>query len=313
MAIFSTTWAIPVFVIGVALTTVTLVVDDACVAARRASWQLTRNGFFAAAKLALLPLGVVTLARTNGIQILAPWVFATLVSFWFVRRLVFVRGRAQVGRLVDLSLIRSHGHLAIRHHWLNVSVQAPRFAIVAGAAIVVGPTLTAAFYAALLMIGFVTMIPNLLTTVLFALTTGDEAALREQVRFTLAISLLIAVVAAPTVYFISGFALSLFSPADLAARTGMWILGLTVAPFTVKTHFVAVARVRGQMGRAARLTSAGAIVEVALAILGGVVGGITGIALGWLIAACIEAVAFGPSVYHAALSTPSSRDLSAAG
>jgi O-antigen/teichoic acid export membrane protein len=298
-AIFATAWAIPTFVVGVAVTTVTLVLDDAAVAARRASWQLRRNTVFAGVKLALIPLAVRLLVATNGLQLLAAWVFATLLSLWFVRGLVL---GSRSGGLVDLGLIRSHGHLALRHHWLNVSVQAPRFAIVAIAAVIVGPKLTAAFYAAMLMVGFVTIIPNLLTTVLFALTAGDEGALREHIRFTLAISGLLAIVAAPVIYLLSGFALSLFSPFDLTARTAMWLLGLAVAPFAIKAHYVVVGRVRGQMGRAARLTTAGSVLEIVLASLGGWLGGITGISVGWLIAGCLEAALLGPTVYRAAMS-----------
>lgn len=298
-AIFATTWAVPTFVVGVAVTTATLVLDDASVAARRASWQLRRNAVFAAVKLALIPLAVRLLAATNGVQLLAAWVFATLLSLWFVRGLVVGERK---GPLVDLTLIRSRGHLALRHHWLNVSVQAPRFAIVAVAAVIVGPRLTAAFYAAMLMVGFVTIIPNLLTTVLFALTAGDERALREHIRFTLAISGLLALAAAPAIYLVSGFALSLFSPYDLTARTAMWLLGLAIAPFAIKAHYVVVARVRGQMGRAARLTTAGSVLEIVLASLGGWLGGITGISVGWLAAGCLEAALLGPTVYRAATS-----------
>jgi hypothetical protein len=299
--IFATTWAVPVFVVGVGVTTLTLVVDDACVAARLASLQLTRNTVFAGTKLALIPLAVFLLPHSNGIQLIAAWVFAAILSLWFVRQLVVGSGETRSLPRVDLSLIRSHGRLALRHHWLNVSVQAPRLAIPAIAAIVVGPKLTAAFYAAMLMVGFISQIPALLTTVLFALTAGDEAALRAQIRFTLKISALLAVVAAPAFYLLSGLALSLFSSADLSARTAMWVLGLTIGPGAIKQHYVVIARVRGHMSRAARLTTAGTVLEVTLAGVGGSMGGLTGMAVAWLFAVCIEAALFGPTVYDAAV------------
>jgi O-antigen/teichoic acid export membrane protein len=311
MAIFASTWAVPIFVVGVAVSTLTLVVDDACVAARRPSLQLSRNAIFAALKLALIPLAVLVLPRTNGIQLLATWVVATVLSLWAVRGLLRYPPGRSARSLLDLSLIISRGQLALRHHWLNVSVQAPRYAIVAIAAVIVGPRLTAAFYAALLIVGFVTIIPGLLTMVLFALTPGDERALREHVRFTLGISALLALVAAPTFYLLSGFALSLFSNADLVARPAMWVLGLSVAPFAVKSHYVVVARVRGQMGKAARFTTVGAALEVAAACFGGWHAGLTGMAITWLIAACLEALVFAPTVYRAAVSKskdPSSLD-----
>lgn len=301
MAIFATTLAVPTFALGVAVSTLTLVIDDACVAARRPSLQLTRNAIFAAVKLALIPVGVLLLPHSNGLQILAVWVGGALVSLWSVRSLLRASHLPRSGPLVDLSLVASRGRVAIRHHWLNVSAQAPRYAIVAVAAVIVGPRLTAGFYAAVLMAGIVTAVPGLLTMVLFALTTGDEVGLREHVRFTLGISALLAIVIAPIFYLLSGFALSLFSPADLSARVAMALLGLTVAPFAVKCHYVVVARVRGQMGRAARLTTGGAALEVVLASLGGWFGGVSGMALGWLAALCIEAILFGPTVYRAAV------------
>jgi hypothetical protein len=301
MVIFATTWAVPAFVVGVAATSLTLVTDDACVAARRSSLQLTRNTIFAALKLALVPLAAILLVGGNGVQLLTVWVFSTLISLWFVRGLVMGAGGARTGPLVDLSLIRSHGRVALRHHWLNVSVQVPRLAVPAISAIVIGPQLTAAFYAAMLMVGFITAIPSLFTLVLFALTAGDETALREQVRFTLAVSGLLALISAPMIYWLGGFALSLFSPVDLTARTAMWLLALAVAPGAIKSHYVVVARVQGKMSSAARLTTVGSVLEVTLAGLGGWTGGITGMAIAWLAAQCIEAVLFGPSVFRAAV------------
>jgi len=300
MHIFATTWALPIFVVGVGVTTITLVVDDACVAARRPALQLFRNSVASVLKLSLIPVGAIVLGGSNGMQLLSGWVLATIVSLWFVRRLVVGSEPGHSGGLIDLSLIRSRSHLALRHHWLNVSVLAPRYAVVAIAAVVLGPRLTAAFYAALLIVGFVTIIPSLLTTVLFTIAPGDDLALTAQVRFTLGVSAMLAVVAAPVIFLLSGISLSLFSPADLTARAAMCVLGLTVAPLAVKTHYVVIARVRGRMGQAARRTTAGAALELTFAGLGGAMGGLDGMAIGWLIALGVEAVVFGPTVYRAA-------------
>lgn len=307
VVIFGAAWAVPIFVVGVALTTLTLVTDDACVAARRPALQFSRNTVFATAKLALIPAAAILMPHGGGVQLLAVWVIGIGLSLWFIRGLIIAPRAGSDQTLFDFGLIRSHGHLALRHHWLNVSVQVPRLAIPAIAAVVIGPRLTAAFYAALLMVGFVSAIPNLLTLVLFALTAGDEIALREQVRFTLALSGLLAVVSAPAIYLVGGFGLSLFAPTDLTARTAMWVLGLTVAPLAIKAHFVIVSRIRDQMGRAARLTTWASAVEVGCAAAGGWRGGVTGMAIGWLMALVLEAVLFAPVVYRAAVASGESR------
>jgi O-antigen/teichoic acid export membrane protein len=149
------------------------------------------------------------------------------------------------------------------------------------------------------VVNFVTMVPTVLTTVLFALKPGDGAAMRHQVRFTMGISGLVAATSAPLIFVGARFALSLFSQADVSASTALWILGLTTFPWAVKAHYVAVARVANRLARAALFSSLGAVVEIALAIFGGVLDGVNGMAIGWLIALCIEAVIFGPTVLRA--------------
>lgn len=297
--VFSNPGWIVLFGLGVAATTLTLVLDGACVGLLRGRLQFARNSAFAVAKLALVPVAALAMPEADGTQLLLIWILATIGSIWVVRDLVkeWVIGLNRGG--LDFSLIRSHGTLALRHHWLNVAISAPRLALPVVAAVIVGTQVTAAFYIALLLVTFVNMIPTVLTTVLFALKPGDDATMRHQVRFTMSISGLVAGASAPLIFLGGRFALGHINHHYIVATTALWILGLTTGPAAVKAHYVAVARVANRLARAALFASVGALFEVALAALGGAVDGVSGIALGWLIALCFEAVAFGPTVVRA--------------
>lgn len=297
--VFANVGWVALFGVGVSVTTLTLVLDGASVGLLRGRLQLARNSVFATVKLALVPAAARLLPVASGMQLVAIWIVGTVSSVFVVLDLVHNReGRAR-GRRIDFSLVRSHRGLALRHHWLNVAILAPRLALPVVAALIVGPRLTAAFYSALLLVTFVISVPGVLTTVLFALKPGDDAAMRHQVRFTMGISAIVAAVTGPLFFLGSRFALSLFSPHYVVASTSLWILGLITAPSAVKAHYVAVARVANRLGEAALLATVGALGEVALATFGGVLGGISGMALGWLVALCAEAVIFGPTVLRA--------------
>ena len=100
----------------------------------------------------------------------------------------------------------------VGHHWLNLSVQSPRLVIPVLVATIVGPSANAAFTAALLIVAFVNIIPIHLSTVLFALSPGDEVALHREVSKTMRICLILSVVSAPCFFLLSRFVLGLFGP-----------------------------------------------------------------------------------------------------
>jgi O-antigen/teichoic acid export membrane protein len=282
-----------VFVVGTAFTAATVLLDDACIGLLRGQLQLRRNALFAAGKLSLVPLAALMFPAQHGLGLTLTWVVATVASVWFLRPLA---GVAATGPLIDLRLVRSYVALAVRHHWLNVSLQAPRLVIPVIAVALVGTDQTAAYFTAVTIVSFFAIIPFHFATVLFALEPGDEARLTHEVRFTLTVSAGVAIVGLPVLCVGASTILGLFRPEYTSAAGALAILAFTTLPTAVKYHYVAVSRVRGRLTRAAVVTTAGSLLEVAAAGLGGGLHGITGMAIGFLAACVVEATCFSPTV-----------------
>jgi O-antigen/teichoic acid export membrane protein len=296
-----------VFVILAVLSTVLLVLDDACIGLLRGDLQLRRNAVFAVGKLVLLPLLITVWAAQSGIELVVAWTAGLMVSMLV---LVLELGRlteGQSSRLDFQNLIRKR-HLMFRHHWLNISIQSPRLVFPVVVALIVGPAANAAFTAAMLVVGVVQMIPNLLSTVLFALAPGDEESLRREVRRTMRISLVLSVASAPCFFIFSGLILRLFGPNYVVASTAMGILGLSTYPYALKSHYVSIARVQGKMQQAVLRTMAGACFEVGLAAAGGALYGLTGVAIGITLALSLEALVYAPAVFEVLRVPPESEN-----
>lgn len=282
-----------VFTFAVVVTAVSLALDDACIGLLRGGLQLRRNTFFAAGKLALIPLAAVLLPRGRGVGLVLAWTVAAALSLLFMRPLL-TAGSARC--TVDMRLIRQHAGLALSHHWLNIATQTPRLAVPVVAFALLGGRLSAAFYVAALIVGFVSIIPYHLSTVLFALKPGDAVGLRRQARFTFTVSIGLAVISVPAFAFLSSFSLRLFSPEYVTATRAMMLLGLTILPSAIKAHYIAVSRVHGRLTRAALTSTVGAGLELAAAAVGAHGYGITGMAAGLLLAQVVEAAMFAPPV-----------------
>ena len=291
------------FVVLSVLSTDVLVMDDACIGLLRGDLQLRRNAVFAVSKLALLPILITIWASRSGVELVAAWTIglaiSTLVLFYELARLT----KGQSSRL-DFGYIFRRRRLMFRHHWLNLSIQSPRLIFPVLVALIVSPQANAAFTAAFLVVGIVQAIPNVLSTVLFALAPGDEEALRIEVRKTMRISAVLSIASAPFFFIFSGLILRLFGPDYGVASIAMGFLGLSTYPYAIKSHYVAIARVRGRMHQAVLWTMSGAILEAALAAVGGYLHGLTGVSVGILVALTVEGLVYSPSVFGVLRTTP---------
>ena len=83
------------------------------------------------------------------------------------------------------------------------------------------------------------------------------------------------------------------------AETSLRILVLGVFPIVVREHYVAICRVRQAIGRAAGVIAAGGCLAITLAVLGGLVAGLPGLAAGYVVAETILAACVAPIVYRA--------------
>jgi O-antigen/teichoic acid export membrane protein len=188
------------------------------------------------------------------------------------------------------------------HHALHVALQAPNLALPVLVTTSLSAATNAFFYIAWTMAGFIFVFPAALTTVLYAVGARNPAALGAKVRFTLGLSLLGGLVTNVALLLGADHLLVLFGAAYASeAGASLLIIALGVFPLIVKDHFVAIYRVRGQVGAATVWVAAGGALELAMAAVGGVLGGLVGLAIAWVAALCIEILPMAATVYRTAL------------
>lgn len=285
-----------VFALLSAGTTIVLVLDDACIGLLRGDLQLRRNSVFAATKLLLLPVFIYVWATRSGLELVVAWLAGLVISLATLGAHLGVLTSGQSSRLEFRRLFEKR-RLMAGHHWLNLSIQAPRLLLPVLVALIIGPKANAAFTAAFLAVSFINIIPGLLSTVLFALSPGDERALHHEVRKTMRICLALALASAPFFIIFAGLILKAFGHDYERATSVLAILGLTTYPAAIKAHYVAIARVRGKMTQAAFRTMVGSGLELGLAATGAELHGLTGLALGYLVAISTEAILLSPTVF----------------
>jgi O-antigen/teichoic acid export membrane protein len=287
---------IVVFILLSTAATILLVLDDSCIGLLRGDLQLRRNGVFAISKLLLLPILITVWPSRSGTELEVAWLVGLSISLVTLVRQLAKLTKGQSSRL-DLKRILEKRRLMLGHHSLNLSVTSPGLVVPVLVTVIVGPASNAAYTVAMLVASFVNIIPFHLSTALFALAPGDELALAREVRKTMRICLVLAVISAPLFALLASFILGIFGHSYERAAGALAALGLTTYPAAIKAHYVAISRVRGRMQQAAVWTVIGACLEVGLAAAGGIVHGITGVAIGFLIGLSVEAILFSPVVF----------------
>jgi O-antigen/teichoic acid export membrane protein len=289
--------AVIIFAAGVALTALTLVLDQALIGLLRGSLQLARNIVFSAVKLALL-FGVAALgAAHGGMGIYAAWAAGALISL--IVLVPFYRRqrnplRSHFGELNSLRLD------AASHHAFNLALRAPDLLLPVMVLIVLSANLSASFYIAWMIVSLLFGIPQSLSTVLYAVGSGDPKELERRFRFTLGISATCGLAAVVILVPAGEPLLHLFGASYASQATAaVQILALGVFPEAIRTHFVAVRRLTRRIGTALPLVWGGAVLEVAGGTAGAIVAdSLTGVAIGWLAAICIESAVMSRDVWR---------------
>jgi O-antigen/teichoic acid export membrane protein len=293
-------WAALLFPAGVALTAVTLVLDQALIGLMRGGLQLWRNALFAVLKLALLlPLGLWA-ARSGGLAIYASWAAGNLLSLGGLA-LLARRDLRQAAARPRPALLRELPHTALWHHALNLALQLPGLALPVVVTALLSAELNATFYLCWLTLHLVFAIPYTLTTVLFAAGAADRAAFAQKARLTLASSTALGAISCLAVWLGAELILGIFGP--VYAAQGAWtfrIMALGVFPLMIKDHFVAVSRVNGTIRATALVAALGSALELGAAACGAALGGLSGLAVGFVLALLLEAMYMARAVYLAA-------------
>ena len=292
--------AVALFSLGVALAAISLVLDSVVIGLLRGQLQLGRNAIFALAKLGALMAVARWLGASTGLAILMTWVVGNLLSLLVISGFL-LRDTDRAAYRPRLSLLRGLAGPALAHHFLNLSVQLPGLALPVLVTAILSARMNAAFYVAWNVVAFLFVVPAALTNVVYAVGSASPAESAEKVRFTLAASLLLSLLASSLIIVGADPILRLFghSYAEQASWT-LRILAIGIFPTIVKAHFIAICRIHRRLFAGALLVLVGGLLELTAAGLGAIHGGLAGLAAGWLAAVCLEAVVMGPTVYRGA-------------
>ena len=289
------------FVVGVVLTGISLVFDQATIGLMRGGLQLTRNAIFAAAKLLAVPATAIVLHDRFGVGITVSWVTGIALSLVLVAIRLRVAGIHVLPR-PDWDVLRRLGRTALAHNWLNLAITVPMTLIPVLVTVIVSPSANAAFYAAWTLSGFLKVVPTHLSTVLFAIAAADPQVIARKLRFTLRLSILIGLPGMALLGIGAHFVLSMFGPSYARAATlPLLLLVIGYLPTIPKMQYIAVCRASGRIPRAAAVMSAAAVIEVTAAAVGGTEGGLKGLSFALLGAYLIEGLVTTPPVIRAAL------------
>lgn len=271
---------VALFIIGVALTGATFVLDAACVGVLCGGLQLQRNIAFSIAKLAVLFVVGITARAWGAGGVLGAWVAGGVFSLLLVA--VMLRARhTPVLHTPEPAFVRKVLRAAAPHNWLNLALEAPHLVPPILATSLVSATAGASFYAAWTIMSFLYIVPFHLGTVLYATGSARPNLVPRQLRFTVRLSLLVGLVGIPGLLVAGPWVLSLFGPSyhDLGT-VPLRMLTLGYVPMVVVAHFVALCRVRRQIVHAACVLSVGGAIELGAAAAGALSGGLIGLSLG---------------------------------
>jgi O-antigen/teichoic acid export membrane protein len=275
------------FAVGVGLTALAFVLDQALIGLLQGGLQLVRNVVFALVKLlALIPIAI-WVANAG-----APWIYSAWAAGIAVSLVVLIRfyarrdGDALRPNFARLLEMRAS---AASHAAVNLALETADLAMPILVIVLLSASANAAFYIAWMIAGFLVMVPLSLSMVAYAIGSADAAGLARRFRFTFGISLGFGVIANLVLVPAASPALQVFGQgyAD-QATTALHILALGVFPLTFKTHYVAIHRVQRRLKIALPIVWCGTLLELGGGALGAVLGGLTGVAWGWLAGLCIE-------------------------
>ncbi|GAA2749554.1 hypothetical protein [Amnibacterium kyonggiense] len=273
------------------LTAVVIVLDQAVLTIGLGTLQLERNVTASGVKVvALLALGLAGVH--GGMTILLAWTIGNLLSLPLVSWRT--RGGRAAGahrRIVEPSLVRGIGRLAVSHHALNVSIQAALQLLPVLVTVLVSARANAAFNSAIMLSGFVFALPYAVSVGLFAAARGEPTEVVRRMRLTIPFGLAVSAAASIVLFPLAGPLLHVFGPQY--AEDGTVLLRLIVLagiPFVIKDHFISLRRVQGRTTQALVVTVVFLAAELAAATTGALSGGAEGLVVGWLAVLVVEAL-----------------------
>jgi O-antigen/teichoic acid export membrane protein len=293
------------FTFGTALTSATLVFDDATIGLLRGGVQLWRNMALSGIKLAALPITAIFLHDGLGVGLTLSWVIGVVGSL-VPASIMLIRGGSRIFHKPDWGALRRLLPVAVSHNWLNLAMATPSRIVPIIVAVVVGGDKFAVFYVAWMITSLLFMVPVHLGTVLFALASASPQVVAEKLRFVLRVSVLIGLPVMAVLAIGAHFMLGIFdAPKNhfIYSRLGtlpLWLLVIGYIPQMPRAQFIAVSRATNRVGQAAGLICFFACCEFASIYIGGRLGGLNGLSFAYLGVLFMEGIITAPTVLRAA-------------
>ncbi len=278
------------FVAGCAATGIAQIADYTLVGLLQGGLQLLRNAAFSVIKLLFLVAGAMGLfAYGDTSTILLAWVAGLGLSVLLVCAL------ARRQKLIafcrpDFRMLLPMVTNVVDHHALNIAALAPTMVFPFLVALIFSPAVNAAFFPAWSIVNTAVLFPAALTTVLYRVGSEDPDAGGGRLGFSLILSTLFSLAMGLMLFLCSQTILGLFNPAyPEIAGPSLRLLGFGVVGLSIRCHYIALMRLRGQMRRASVRFALWSGLEIGLACLGGSLAGLEGFTIGWLLAISAQA------------------------
>jgi len=291
-----------IFAAGVGLTALTFVLDQALIGMLRGGIQLSRNIVFSVVKLAALVPVATAVSDAGPEWIYATWTVGIAVSLVVLVR--FYRHRDDGPASPDFSLFKSMRLHALTHHGVNIALRTPELVLPIVVVTFLSASANASFYIAYMITSFMFFVPLSLSTVLYAVGSGESQRLADRFRLTVYVSLGFGVLSNLALLVLASPLLSIFGASYASDATNtLHVLALDIFPSTILSHFVALRRIQRRLATALPLVWLGALLQVGGGIVGALLDGLVGVAIGWVAGATLEAIIMGPEVLRALKAT----------
>jgi O-antigen/teichoic acid export membrane protein len=288
-----------VFAAGVALTSASMVFDQATIGLLRGDLQLRRNIAFAIGKILTLFAAATILHDQFGLGITLSWVTGIALSMALLAIRLWFDGQPVLAR-PDWGVLRGLGRTAMAHNWLNLALMMPFYLMPVLVTVIVSPSANAAYYVASMLATFLLIVPGHLATVLFAVVAADPKVLASKLRFSLRVSFIIGLPAMAVLILGAHTALGLFGKGYYIATVPLWLMTLGYPAYVPKVLYIAVCRASGRITHAAVVLTVCSSAEIAAAVAGGMAGGLIGLSWALLAVRYGEALFIAPPVIRAA-------------
>jgi O-antigen/teichoic acid export membrane protein len=274
---------------------VTVVLDGALVGIQQSGRQTSRNLVFALVKVLALPLAAFAMGMSPQV-IFSVWLLGNLVSLLFLG----LRIEAPQEWLKTVPSLRGFSPLwrtaASGYHWINVANHAPLLVMPIMVTAQLGAHANAGFYAALLLVGVIWIIPYHLATAMLTLDGGNAEHLNHGLSTALRLAGVASALAAIGAPVLARPVLAIFGSGYEQARYCLIAFALCTFPIAIKSIYIPIRKAQGALAKAALALTLGAILEIGAAEFGVKVGGVTGVGIVFLAATVIEAICFWPAI-----------------